>query len=154
MDKIERISCIFLLGFSVFIGYFSIHLGIGELNLLGAGFIPFLAAILLFVLSIIVLIKGFFEKDKQEGHKEPLHLEEVKKPLMLLGGLIMYAILLVPLGYPVTMFLFVFFMFFIMQPKKWKTDLPYAALVSIVSFVLFNVLLDVPMPFGILTFLY
>ena len=154
MNTLERIGCIFLVGFSIFIGFFSIRLGIGGLDLLGAGFLPFLAAILLFVMSLTVLTKGFLEKPEIEGQKNPLHLGEFKKPLMLVVGLIMYAILLKPLGYPITMFLFVFSMFVMMQPKKWKADLFIAALISIVSFVLFNVLLNVPLPFGILTFLY
>jgi len=152
MNALDRGSCIFLLGLSVLVGLMSLRLGIGGLELMGAGFMPFLASILLFVLTFIVLVKGLRTK---QGNEEKTHLtwKELEKPLKLVAGLIGYAFLLMPLGYLIVTFLFVFFMFTMMQPQKWRMDLVFAALVAAASFVLFDTLLSVRLPPGILTML-
>ena len=149
MNALDRGSCIFLLGLSVLIGLMSLRLGIGGLELMGAGFMPFLASILLFVLTLFVLIKGLWTK---HGGEERSHLTwaELEKPLKLVAGLIGYAFLLMPLGYLIVTFLFVFFMFHMMQPQKWRLDLVFAALIAAASFILFDTLLSVRLPFGIL----
>ena len=150
MNALDRGSCIFLLGLSVLVGLMSLRLGIGGLELMGAGFMPFLASILLFVLTLFVLIKGLRTK---QGGEEKTHLtwKELEKPIKLVMGLIVYAFLLMPLGYLIVTFLFVFFMFHMMQPQKWRTDLVFAALVAAASFILFDTLLSVRLPPGILT---
>ena len=150
MNALDKGSCIFLLGLSVLVGLMSLKLGIGGLELMGAGFMPFLASILLFVLTLFVFIKGLRTK---QGGEEKTHLtwEALEKPLKLVMGLIVYAFLLMPLGYLITTFLFVFFMFNMMQPQKWRMDLVFAALVAAASFVLFDTLLSVRLPPGILT---
>ena len=150
MNALDKGSCIFLLGLSVLVGLMSLRLGIGGLELMGAGFMPFLASILLFVLTLFVLIKGLRTK---QGGEEKTHLtwKELEKPIKLVMGLIVYAFLLMPLGYLITTFLFVFFMFNMMQPQKWRMDLVFAALVAAASFVVFDTLLSVRLPPGILT---
>jgi putative tricarboxylic transport membrane protein len=151
MNALDRGSCIFLLAFSIFIGLLSLQLGIGGLELMGAGFMPFLASILLFLLSSIVLIKGWRGKQKQAGDGSHSYWEEMNKPLMLIGALIVYAFFLKLLGYILMTFVLVYFLFFMMQPKKWRMDLFFAALVSILSFVLFDNWLNVRLPAGLLT---
>jgi uncharacterized membrane protein YhaH (DUF805 family) len=153
MNTLDRGSCIFLLAFSVFIGLLSLELGIGGLELMGAGFMPFLASILLFLLSLIVLITGLCAVEKRAIEKSRPKWEEMKKPLMLVGGLIVYTFLLKLFGYIVMTFALVYFLFFMMQPKKWRTDLFFAALVSVLSFLLFDVLLRVRLPAGVLAIL-
>ena len=73
MNALDRGSCIFLLGLSVLVSLMSLRLGIGGLELMGAGFMPFLASILLFVLTIIVLIKGLRTKQggEEKSHRYP-----------------------------------------------------------------------------------
>lgn len=152
MNILERSSCVFLLGLSVLIGLMSIRLGVGGIELMGAGFMPLLASILLFVLTFIVFVQGLGKTKKTDGEvRNKLRREELAKPLMLVGGLIVYAFFLMSFGYLIMTFLFVFFLFFMMQPKKWRMDLLFAALVSILSFILFDTLLSVRLPAGILT---
>jgi len=154
MNALDRGSCIFLLGLSVLIGLMSIRLGVGGLELMGTGFMPLLASILLFVLTVIVLVKGLWTHQKQDSEKQRhLTWEELERPLKLVVGLFVYAFLLLPLGYLITTFLLVFFMFNMMQPEKWRKDLLFAALVAAASFVLFDTLLSVRLPSGILTVL-
>ena len=151
MNALDRGSCIFLVAFSVLIGFLSLQLGIGGLELMGAGFMPFLASILLFLLSLIVLIRGLWAGEKRASEKSRPKWEEMKKPLMLVGGLIVYAFLLKLFGYILMTFALVYFLFFMMQPKKWRIDLFFAALVSILSFILFDAWLSVRLPAGVLT---
>ncbi len=69
---------------------------------------------------------------------------------MLVAALIVYALFFKTVGYPVMTFLLVYFLFFMMQPQKWKTDVFWAALVAGLSFLLFDVWLRVALPWGIL----
>lgn len=141
------------MGFSVLIGVMSIELGIGGLDLLGRGLMPFLSAIVLFVLSLIVLVRGLWKGKKRVVERRRFSRQQLEKPVLFVTGLIVYAFLLMPLGYLITTFGLIFFMFFMMQPKKWRTDLFFAALASALSFIFFDVLLKVHLPAGILTML-
>ena len=151
MSGLERGACIFLMGFSVLFAVMSLELGIGGLNLLGRGLMPFLSSIVLFVLSLIVLIRGLAKGKGPEVTSGKLGAQELTKPVLFVGGLVAYALLLVPLGYLMITFGLVFLLFFMMQPKKWPMDLFFAALVSVLSFLLFDVVLRVRLPDGILT---
>jgi putative tricarboxylic transport membrane protein len=151
MSGLERGACLFLMGFSILFGVMSLKLGIGGLNLLGRGLMPFLSSIVLFVLSLIVLIGGVSKGKGREVTIGRLGAQELAKPILFVGGLVAYAFFLVRLGYLVMTFGLVFLLFFMMQPKKWRMDLFFAALVSVLSFLLFDVVLRVRLPAGILT---
>jgi hypothetical protein len=47
-------------------------------------------------------------------------------------------------------FLLVYLLFVMMQPKKWRLDLFFAALASALTFLLFDVVLKVSLPAGTL----
>jgi uncharacterized BrkB/YihY/UPF0761 family membrane protein len=91
-------------------------------------------------------MRGRTGKNEKKGPT----LGELAKPAILIGALIVYVYFLNSVGFPIMTFLLVYVLFVMMQPKKWRLDLFYAALVSAVTFLFFDVALKVRLPAGIL----
>ena len=151
MQRANQISSLFLMIFAIFTGVISIQLGVGGLDLMGTGFMPLLASILLFALSLIDLISSLVKGRAGKRDKKGPTLGELTKPAVLIGALIVYVYFLRFVGFPIMTLLLVYVLFVMMQPKKWRLDLFYAALVSAATFLFFDVVLKVRLPAGILT---
>ena len=141
MQRANQVSSLFLIAFSIFVGLISIQLGVGGLDLMGSGFMPGIASILLFVLSLTEFISSLAKGNKKREDKRGPTSGELTKPAMLIGALIVYAYFLNSIGFPIMTFLLVYVLFVMMQPKKWRLDLFFAALVSALTFLLFDVVL-------------
>jgi putative tricarboxylic transport membrane protein len=150
VQRAHQISSLFLMILAIFTGVISIQLGVGGLDLMGTGFMPLLASLLLFALSLIDFISNLVKAGSGKKDKKGLPLRELTKPAILIGALIVYAYFLNKVGFPVMTFLLVYVLFVMMQPKKWRLDLFYAALVSSVTFLFFDMALKVRLPAGIL----
>ncbi len=150
MQRANQISSLFLMILAIFTGVISIQLGVGGLDLMGSGFMPLLASLLLFALSLIDFISSLVKGRTRKRDKKGPTLGELTKPAMLIGALIVYVYFLSSVGFPIMTFLLVYVLFVMMQPKKWRLDLFYAALVSAVTFLFFDMALKVRLPAGIL----
>jgi putative tricarboxylic transport membrane protein len=146
MKWLNRISIIVLIGFSILIGFQSIKLGMGNLSKMGPGFMPLIVSILLFSLSMLILI------GEKKGSEEeiPTGEKNVLKPLGLIIVLFAYMFLLDVVGYLTVTFCLMFCMFVMSNPKKWHLHIGIAAIVAVLSFVLFDKLLQLRLPTGIL----
>jgi putative tricarboxylic transport membrane protein len=149
MKRLRLGSCLFLMGMAVWVGVMSTQVGVGHLELMGAGFMPFLASIVLFLLSAVVLIVEIRGLAKNEEKGASLEWKELTKPILLVVGLIAYALVLKTLGYLVTTFLWMFFMFFMLERKKWRKDIAVAAMIVIVSYIIFDKWLRLLLPPGV-----
>lgn len=149
MKGLNQGSCVFLMGIAVLIGYMSLQLGIGHLELMGAGFMPFLASIVLFSLSLSVFIMEMKGAEKEEKKSFPMQWSDLKNPILLVVGLIGYALILKTFGYLITTFLLMFFMFFMTGPQKWRKDIAIAVTIAILSYIIFDKWLRLPLPSGV-----
>ena len=149
MKWLDRINCLFLIALSLVILVSSVQLGLGNLRKPGAGFIPFLASVLVFCLSTVVLITGT-RREPHEEKRSRVGWQNVGKIVVLVVGLIVYISILKPIGYLIAASFLMFLMFFIFNPKKWYVHILSALLVSVVSFVIFRGL-GVQLPAGILS---
>ena len=149
MKWLNRASHLSLMGFSVLIFFFCVRLGIGKPQSPGPGFMPLLAAVLLFCLSFATIIVESRGAADDEGRKSSLGLKELTKPVCLVISLIGYAFLLNVLGYPVATFLLLFTLFSVTEPQQWRKNLLIAALVAVLSFLVFDKWLRVQLPDGI-----
>ena len=106
-------------------------------------------AIVLAILSLTLLVQAIKEKDKS---KSPLLAESTnwKKISMTLGALLAYAFLLEPVGYLVSSFSLIVFLLLAVEAQKWWLAMAVAILCSVCSYLMFDLLLDVPLPVGIL----
>ncbi len=151
MRLLNRIISIFLIGLSVVICWASVKLGIGELRNPGTGLMPFLTSSLLFFLSIVVVVKGFIEKD-ESGEKKPQTVGgSFRKQFSLVVALSVYVFFLNVLGYLITTFLLISLVLFIFDPnlKKWWKYLVIGAITANLSFLIFCKWFQVQLPIGL-----
>jgi putative tricarboxylic transport membrane protein len=146
----RRISSLFLIGFSVFICFLSLDLGIGNPKKPGPGAMPFLASILVFSLSLLVLIIER-ETPKEEDDKLRRLTEggNLLKIVIFVVMLIGYTFLINIIGFLITSFVLVFGMLSITEGKKWHKNMLIAAIMVVTTFLVFNKLLGVHLPSGV-----
>jgi putative tricarboxylic transport membrane protein len=135
-----------------FFAFFGIAVVIGSLGLpLGTpldpqpGFFPLLAGVFLSGLSIIHLIRAFLKKS---GPMQAFGA--VWRPAFLIAGLFIYTFILDPVGYVIaTIFLSVIILR-ILESKSWWKLVTISVAASIGTYVLFDRIMGVTLPLGIL----
>jgi putative tricarboxylic transport membrane protein len=110
------------------------------------GFVPLVVSVFLLSVSLIhffYVIRGDLESVETLG-------EMWKRPAQVVAGLLLYSFILDPLGYVIATTGLAFVVMRVFEPDAWIKPLAVAIVVSGVSYVLFDRLLDVPLPMGIL----
>ncbi len=143
----DRISAIFLFLFSVYICYESLHLGFGYWRKPGAGFFPLGAGASLGVLSLFILFQSLKQKaNDEESEGQASWRGRILCVMSLMG----YILLLEPLGFIPTSFVFVGFYIKAIERKGWITAIITALAVAVASYGLFETCLQSQLPKGIL----
>lgn len=138
-----------LVGILFCIGGF--HYGIRRSGIPGPGFLPFVTGIVLVALSLALLISRLLNRGGRAGSKEdPMPGgQALTRILQVLGALCLYVLLLEPLGFLLTTCLFMVLLLRL-EPRSWFFILFGAIGATLFFFVLFKVLLRVPLPSGLL----
>ncbi len=136
-----------LMAFGGFTVWRSLLLFIGSARAPGPGFFPFCLGLLLIGLALIIFVQGIA---KEPGIPEAGLT--VRKVIIALVALYAYALALDPLGYLLSTFLLVFFLLITMVKKALWFAPVVACLISLVSYILFKVGLQVILPAGIIGF--
>ncbi len=149
--KQQRWGGLIWLLLGVYLCLSSIALKLGTLHKPGPGFISFISGALLVVLGIMLMFSrtgsagaGFFSREF--WHNWPNFV-------IPLGALFGYLVLMQPLGFIPTSFVFLFILFKLFQPKSWLKPLMFSAVTSVVTYYVLSVWLQCQFPKGILTFL-
>jgi hypothetical protein len=143
----ERTSSIFFLVVSVIVFIGSMQLGIGTTRQPGPGFITFGASGLLGILSLIALLKTLAKK-KQSG--EVLFRNTLWWRVVLSGlAILAFALVMPMLGYLITTFLLMLFLYFMIHEQKWYWVIISSLLSSFLSYYLFSKLLNCQFPDGL-----
>jgi hypothetical protein len=135
--------------FSLAVCLESWRLNVGDLHAPGPGFLPFIAGLLLALLSLIAFIQALKEKPSQEksfvsfGHN-------LMKVGVLSGSLILYVLLLNTLGFIIGTLLLLLFLFRIMEPLKWRTVIFASVITLAAAYLLFDFFLGTRLPKGFL----
>lgn len=146
----DAVSGIFFLLIGVAIVAFSSIIEVGSFDNPGPGLFPLLSGIILTCLSLILLIKAtklpevdIFNLSK-EGHIRVFGLP---------GAIILYAIVVDFLGFVIaTFFLLTYFLKFISK-YSWKRAILFALLAALSTYLIFNILLEVGLPSGLMSWL-
>jgi putative tricarboxylic transport membrane protein len=150
----EKGSSLFLLlvAFAVLLG--SVKLGLGSVSSPGPGFLPFLAAVVLAVASGIHFLSKVFSKVQRPNEAVASLWAGAKwrKIIYIVLALVVYSTFFEDLGFIVCTFLLMIFMFMVTEVKHWYTVLIGAALVSLISYLVFEKLLAIGFPAGIFGF--
>ncbi len=122
----------------------SLRLGLGRLDQPEPGLIPFLAASCLFVITIM----QYFRKAKGKGEADPAIPREWRKLVGVTGSLFLYSFLLEPLGFFLSTAIWLFFLFWLADPKRWVRSAIQALVTVVVTYVLFVLLFNLQLPRG------
>jgi len=114
-------------------------------------FFPFMGGLILMGLSLKELLNTLLRHEEREGDRERFfpQKDSLRRLTLAISALVGYVLLLEVLGFLVTSFLFMVPLLRFIEPQKWKTIVVTAFLTSALSYVLFQVLLNLRLPRGI-----
>jgi len=134
---------LFLLGVGAIIG--AIRLKVGSPTEPQPGFFPFLGGLSLIVFSAIIFLKG------QTGQSQKkVVFGDVGRPALLLVVMIVLVGVLDRLGYVIGTFIASGLILRILNVKSWRVLLLTSLCLSIGTYILFDKLLGIELPVGIL----
>lgn len=152
MDRRDLISAIFWLGIAALGGMQSISLGIGTLASPGPGFILFLSSSILGAVSAILIIVT--QNQKKVNKTKIIDLWRGlnwSSPAIAVVAILLYAILLPKAGYILSSVGLMLLLFGVGRMKMWII-IAYTLITVPVTYILFRVFLQVPLPRGVLGF--
>lgn len=132
------------------IALWSLKYGFGSLSEPGVGFITFFAGAILAVLSLLLFCSSFRKKEKPADLRELWAGLDVKKALYVLLLLVVYTVSLRPVGFPLCTFILLFLLFRVKGSYGIWATLFASLFVTAVSYLVFQVWLQVQLPRGIL----
>ena len=134
---------LFFLGIGAVIGAIRLH--VGSPTEPQPGFFPFLGGISLIVLSSIILLKG-----RTGQSQKKVVFGDVGRPALLLVVMIVLVGVLDRLGYVIGTFIASGLILRILNVKSWRVLLLTSLCLSIGTYILFDKLLGIELPVGIL----
>ena len=143
-------SSLFLLLLSGAVINEAFNLELGTPRSPGSGFMIFGAAAALGLLALRQLIASLLSQapPKASG-AEPIHWARIVSVILTV---LAYILLLKPMGFLLSTFLLLNFLFQILEPGHWVTRTIGAALTSFVSYAIFAKAMSVSLPQGLFTF--
>jgi hypothetical protein len=151
MGLADRLSGSVLLGFTALMGYFAWKLPRGSFHRPGPGFVPLFLALVLGALALLLLISSWMAMPvKQEQNVQP-DKSDLTKTFYILGSLLVYAFCFDKFGFLISTFLF----FLLLKPlieRPWSYVLSGSLLVTVISYLIFDMLLQSQLPRGIFGF--
>jgi len=134
---------LFLVGLGAIIGAIRLH--VGSPTEPQPGFFPFVGGVVLVFFSTIIFLQGWL------GHsKEKVAFGEVKRPAWLLVVMIVLVAVLDRLGYVIGTFIASGLILRILNVKSWRVLILTSFCLSIGTYILFDKLLGIDLPVGIL----
>jgi putative tricarboxylic transport membrane protein len=152
MKSYNGIAAIFFLAIGVFFVLYARTVEIGTFTEPGPGFLPFWGGLTLVAMSIILFLKSYARKTETVRPSFFLQPDSWKRVLAVFLSLIVYNLLLTPLGFTITTFLFLVFLVKFIFPQTWKRSLVVGVLSSIFARLLFINFLETQLPRGLLRF--
>ena len=149
VKKGNLISGVIWLILAVLISVSSVRLGLGDYRVPGPGFFPFLTALPLGVFSVYLIATCILSDAEKRKIAWPINRNGTKIVLTI-TALIAYSLFLEKIGYLLNTFFLMLFLFKNIEPQKWKIALLGSFLSVALSYVVFNVWLEVQWPAGII----
>ena len=145
MLNADRWTGFFFVLFSLYVCFESWRLGVGGFFRPGAGFFPFYSSVVLGVLSVALGLLTFRGELKKAEPWTDVS-DTVSVSLAVLG----FALLLIPLGFLLTTFLFIMFLLLAVERRGWLFSAVAALSISVAFYVVFGIWLKAQLPAGIL----
>jgi putative tricarboxylic transport membrane protein len=150
MQRLDIYSSLFMLLFAIYVALTSTSLELGTLGRPGPGFFPFGGAVIVGVNAVIILSKAL-------SKRAVARVSEAEKTrwwnvACVLGAIVVFALLVNTLGFILCTFLMFVFFLRVVTLQRWPKTMIVALCAAIGSYVIFDVLLNAPLPKGFLTF--
>lgn len=155
MTTHRRVGSIFWLVIGFYVAIHSYQLGLGRFRHPGAGLVFFLAALVLIVLSAIDFVGSFIGRPKkdEDSKERPIWVGvRWQKVLLVLVGLSAYVYFFNILGFFLSTFFLMVFLFRGVEPTKWWVAIVSSLITVLFSYLIFKIWLVVPFPIGFLGF--
>jgi putative tricarboxylic transport membrane protein len=149
MRNYDLISSLFWLAGGVLIIFGSLRLLIGGITNPGPGFFPLILGCLIGVTSVVLFISAVKDRPTE---KKPFWADRNKWHIVVgtLLCLLIYTAVLPRIGFLMTTFLLLTFLFKVVGELNWKISLGAALLSALVFYALFQRVLNVEFPLGVL----
>ena len=146
LDKIGSIVCLVIAGIAL---WQSFRVPMGNIRQPGPGFLPFWVGVILALLSAVLWFEASFRKPTAESVR--FLSGEGKWPYVIAAGiaLLIYTFLLEPLGFIISTFLLLIFLFRVIGKQKWWVGVTGSILVTFFTHLIFKVALKVQLPRGL-----
>jgi putative tricarboxylic transport membrane protein len=142
----ETIAICFWFLLSIFVCIQSLRLGLGSLNAPGSGFLSFGASLVVGILAVVLFLK---DRRQRKADRAPFYKgKKVQNVAFILALLFAYPLLLNQLGYFLCTLFFVACSIKVIGQKKWRTVVLISISTAIVSYLLFDVWLQIQIPRG------
>lgn len=150
MRNTDRSSSLFWLVVGIGIAISSLKYGFGTLHEPGPGFITFFAGAILTLLSLSLFFSSLRDQKDRSGFQNLWAGLEPGKVLYVTVLLVAYAFLLKPIGFLISTFILLFLLFRVKGTYRLKTIFLISFLVTVGSYIIFEIWLKAQLPKGIL----
>ena len=128
----------------------------GRIGQPGPGFFPIIVGAFLILTAAGCLVQAFMTRrmERLTVHSVETPASEdrqVARVWLLIGFLVLYAVAVQPVGFPIALMLFLAASIWIFGYRKWLPTLGIAAALTALSYLTFVLWLKVPLPLGILS---
>jgi len=154
MNRQDQLSGLvwLLVGLLVIIGSLS-FLRTGTTHEPGPGLFPLIAGISLSLFSLIILIKGTLVRISEKRSLGELWAGSNWKGICyVVAALLIYAAMLERVGFLLLTTFLLIYLFRAIEPQKWKLAIGLSIIASILSYLVFDRLLEGQLPRGFLGF--
>ncbi len=149
MEKSDRCTSVLYAAFGLFIAFEGYRLELGTLRAPKPGFLVFWGGVALSILSLVLFIQTFLP---QKTEKTTLWGKTLqwRKVLKLTGSLFFYAIVLRGLGFLLSTFLLLLYLFKGLEPQRWRVAIVLSIVTTVLCYLVFGVFFELRFPEGIL----
>ena len=124
MEKRDRYTSLIWAGFGLYIAYEGYTLKLGTLSAPKSGFLIFWAGLTMAGLSLLLLLQTFWPPDDKKKRRGIWEGVQWSKGVKLMGGLLLYALFFKWMGFILSTFLLLIFLFKGLASEGRKRDLP------------------------------
>jgi putative tricarboxylic transport membrane protein len=134
--------------------YGAVRLGLGTSGEPGPGFLPFLAGLVVSLLSGVVMLQATLKKGRAGSSSVASLWKGVRlRKLFALGFLLLaYVLVLERLGFVLTSFIILFVIFRFIEGLSWAKTIVFTLVASVGTYALLDRLLNATLPQGFLGF--
>jgi len=150
MKPRDRWTSLFWAGVGLYIAYEGHRLKLGTLGSPNCGFFIFWTGMVLTGLSLVLFSQTWLWPQGAKDRQTLWEGSRWSKGAKMMAALLLYALLFKGLGFIVSTFLLLLFLFKGLEPQKWRVALILAAATTTVCYVVFGVFLELQFPPGIL----